>query len=84
MAEKAGVKRLVESFGQGDYICREGDIGKDMYIIKSGKVDVLKQVGDEEMVLTSLGKNDFFGEMALFGMSKRKRLKKYEFINQYV
>ncbi len=62
---------LVEKFEADQYICKEGDVGHDMYIIKSGKVNVIKEMGDEAIILTSLGRNDFFGEMALFGISKR-------------
>ena len=71
MADKASIKKLIERFEPGDYICREGDTGYDMYIIKSGKVEVLKELGETEMKLATLGPKDFFGEMALFGDHKR-------------
>ncbi len=69
MVEKA--KKLVVKYGAGDYICKEGDVGYDMYIIKSGKFEVLKEMGGTELKVATLGPMDFFGEMALFGDSKR-------------
>ncbi len=65
------VKRLVEKFKSGEVICNEGDDGHDMFIIKSGNIEVLKEVGEESMVLAKLGPKEFFGEMALFGVNKR-------------
>lgn len=71
MAERPKKRNLVESYKPGQFICRDGEFGREMFIIQSGKVDVVKQVGDGEMLLATLGKNDFFGEMALFGQNKR-------------
>ncbi|MHA1796747.1 MAG: cyclic nucleotide-binding domain-containing protein, partial [Promethearchaeota archaeon] len=55
----------------GEEIIKEGDLGEEMYIIKSGKVEVIREMGDSEIVLTRLRSNEFFGEMALFGDPKR-------------
>lgn len=71
MDQKVVVNKLFEKYSPGEYICKEGDHGTDMYIIKSGKVEVLKEMGDSEMKLATLGPKDFFGEMALFGAHKR-------------
>jgi CRP-like cAMP-binding protein len=37
-----------------------------MYVVQKGRVDVVTQSGNREIVLRSLARNDFFGEMALF------------------
>ncbi|MFC1730315.1 Crp/Fnr family transcriptional regulator [candidate division KSB1 bacterium] len=62
---------ILNSFKPGEIICKEGDDGQDMYIIKSGQVEVFKEAGNEEMKLATLGPKEFFGEMALFGVSTR-------------
>ncbi|MBA4337040.1 hypothetical protein C0416_04705 [bacterium] len=53
-------------FNKEDYIMLEGDPGDTFYIIKSGKVAVLKkdENGNEEIV-SALYPDNFFGEMAL-------------------
>ena len=59
------------SFEAGDVIYREGDLGKDTYIIQSGRVEIFRTMGDGDVVLESLGANEFLGEMALFGNPRR-------------
>lgn len=50
-----------EDVAAGDAIFREGDIGKVMYIIQSGEVDILLK----DQVFDSLGEGEALGEMAL-------------------
>ncbi len=54
-----------KTFSKGTILFREGDPGKDMFIIQSGKVQVKKKVGGGEKVLAELASGEFFGEMAL-------------------
>jgi len=61
------VQKQKDHFDKGEVIFKEGSSGSAMYIIKSGKVEVVKQTGDEEVVLATLEPKAFFGEMALFG-----------------
>ncbi len=60
-----------KSFPKGTILFREGDLGREMFIVQKGKVQVRKKVGEEEEVLTELGEGEFFGEMALLiGMDR--------------
>lgn len=61
----AGKKGYTVEFKAGEYVFREGDLGTEMYIINEGKVEILNQVGDEEQILATLEKGDFFGEMSV-------------------
>ena len=72
MSQKAiVVPKGKDFFKKGETIIKEGEDGYEMYIIKSGKVQVVKKTGDEEIVLATLEPKAFFGEMALFGEPKR-------------
>ncbi len=53
------------SFDKGEKVFEEGDLGTEMYIIKSGRVRVEKDIGGETKELAVFGKGDFFGEMSL-------------------
>ena len=54
------------SFEAGSQIFDEGDKGDYLYLITNGSVEIRKLQGDVSKTLTTLGKGDIFGEMALF------------------
>jgi CRP-like cAMP-binding protein len=60
-----------KDFPKGTVLFREGELGRDMFIIQKGKVQVRKRVGTAEKILAELGDGEFFGEMALLmGMDR--------------
>jgi putative ABC transport system ATP-binding protein len=61
-----------ESHPAGSVIIRQGDEGDKFYIIRSGRVDVCKEVDQcTEEFLVKLGPGDFFGELALLKQAPR-------------
>jgi len=58
-------KDITREYKKGDIIIKEGDLGREMFIIKSGSVDVIKRDDKKEIVLATLEQGDFFGEMAI-------------------
>jgi CRP/FNR family cyclic AMP-dependent transcriptional regulator len=60
-----------QNFPKGTILFREGDLGREMFIIQKGKVQVRKKVGAKEKVIAELSEGEFFGEMALLlGMDR--------------
>jgi len=57
---------LGKVYQNGETIFREGEIGDCMYVVQDGYVEVVSDAGDIEVQLAILGKNEFFGEMAIF------------------
>lgn len=55
----------------GGILFVEGDPGDRMYIIRSGRVRILKRTGQHMRVLAELGPGNFFGEMSLLDNSPR-------------
>lgn len=53
-------------YSPGDYVCRRGDIGKEMYIVKSGLLSVLAEDGRTPMATITGG--GFFGEVSLLNI----------------
>eukprot|EP00931_Biecheleriopsis_adriatica_P046000 TRINITY_DN26383_c0_g1_i1.p1 TRINITY_DN26383_c0_g1~~TRINITY_DN26383_c0_g1_i1.p1 ORF type:complete len:357 (+),score=56.57 TRINITY_DN26383_c0_g1_i1:122-1192(+) len=58
-----------EVFEKGDLIIKEGTKGHSMYFIYSGSVSVC--VGPALLQVATLKRGSYFGEMALFGITKR-------------
>jgi CRP-like cAMP-binding protein len=58
-------------YRDGDVIIREGEMDDCMYVIQSGRVEVVLSGERGEQHLAFLGPGDFFGEMALFEHQKR-------------
>ncbi len=50
---------------KGTVLFKEGDLGKEMYFVHSGKVSLEKNMGGKNEQLAVLEKGDFFGEMSL-------------------
>ncbi|MCG8618295.1 MAG: cyclic nucleotide-binding domain-containing protein [Desulfobacterales bacterium] len=54
-----------QNFREGDAIFTEGDVGEDAFLLKSGCVEISVTDNGEKLVLTQLGEQAIFGEMAL-------------------
>ncbi|HZI14846.1 MAG TPA: cyclic nucleotide-binding domain-containing protein, partial [Myxococcus sp.] len=70
-AEETLFQRFGKEFPKGTELFREGETGKEMYVIQSGKVAISKRVRDVEKVLAVLGPGEFFGEMAIISNKPR-------------
>ena len=57
-------------YSPGDYVCRKGDVGREMYIIKRGKIDVVNE--DGTIVFVTLGEGVVFGELSIMNIPGSK------------
>ena len=57
---------LGKHYSDGEIVIKQGTVGKCLYVIQQGTVEVIKESGDKEIKITELGKAEFFGEMSLF------------------
>ena len=64
-------QKLGKVFPPGTVLFRDGERGKEMYVIQSGKVKISKEIRGEEQTLATLGTGEFFGEMAILNNKPR-------------
>jgi len=70
-AEETLFQRFGKEFPKGTVLFQEGEPGKDMFVLQSGKISISKKVRDVEKVLAMLGPGEFFGEMAIISNKPR-------------
>jgi CRP/FNR family transcriptional regulator, cyclic AMP receptor protein len=70
-AEDALFQRFGKEYPRGTVLFREGEPGKEMYVLQAGKIAISKYVRDVEKILAVLGPGEFFGEMAIIANKPR-------------
>lgn len=69
VASPYGVRR--EHYEAGQTVVRQGEVGQAIYVISSGSAEIVRETPDGEVVVTTLGPGDHFGEKAVFERSRR-------------
>jgi CRP-like cAMP-binding protein len=55
----------IQKFGDGETIFNEGDSSSEMFVVRTGRIEISKHVGGHSMRLAVLERGAFFGEMSL-------------------
>jgi CRP-like cAMP-binding protein len=71
MAEDKLYERFGREFPAGHVLFRDGEPGKEMFVIQAGKVRISKTVRGTETTLVVLGPGAFFGEMSILNNKPR-------------
>ena len=59
------------SFAAGESIFEQGEEADNVYVVKAGEVEILRQEAKGETVLARLREGEYFGEMGLLGGKPR-------------
>lgn len=62
---------LGKTYGNGDVIIRQGEVGDCMFVIQEGEVEIVSRSTGNDVRLAVRGKGEFVGEMALFDSEVR-------------
>ncbi|MDR1307248.1 MAG: Crp/Fnr family transcriptional regulator [Treponema sp.] len=69
--DMAAFGRFARTFKPGEIIFSEFEPGDTFYLIQSGRVHLVKVIGEIEKTLDIIGPSDMFGEMAILENSPR-------------
>jgi CRP-like cAMP-binding protein len=64
-ADRDALSRYLVAFPAGTTIYLEGEIGTDMYVVRSGQVEITRERAGESRVVARPRKGDFFGERSV-------------------
>ena len=65
------IEKCINEYDVGDVIFEEGSSGRELFVVLDGKIEIAKISGDVKTVIVTLGKGEFFGEMAVIDGSAR-------------
>jgi CRP-like cAMP-binding protein len=65
------IEKCINEFDVGHVIFEEGSTGRELYVVLDGVVEIAKISGDTKTLIVTLGKGEFFGEMAVIDGSAR-------------
>jgi CRP-like cAMP-binding protein len=65
------IEKCINEFDVGEVIFAEGSTGRELFVVLDGQVEIAKVAGTSKTVIVTLGKGEFFGEMAVIDGSSR-------------
>jgi CRP/FNR family transcriptional regulator, cyclic AMP receptor protein len=65
------IEKCINEYAASEVIFEEGSVGRELFVVLAGSVNITKTIGDRSNVIANLGKGEFFGEMAVIDASPR-------------
>jgi CRP/FNR family transcriptional regulator, cyclic AMP receptor protein len=65
------IEKCINEFDVGAIIFEEGSTGRELFVVLDGRIDIVKLDGASKTLIVTLGKGEFFGEMAVIDGSAR-------------
>ena len=59
------------TFDKGDFIVRQGEMGREMFVLINGRADARLNIDGTSKLLRTMGRGDVIGEMALIRQNQR-------------
>ncbi len=63
------IEKCINEYAASQVIFEEGSVGRELFVVLAGSVNIIKATGGRSDVIATLGKGEFFGEMAVIDAS---------------
>jgi len=65
------IEKCINEFAVDQVVFEEGSTGRELFVVLDGQVEIAKLNDGRKTVIVTLGKGEFFGEMAVIDGSAR-------------
>ena len=65
------IEKCINEYDASEVVFEEGSTGSELFVVLEGKIEIVKNSGADRTVIVTLGKGEFFGEMAVIDGSAR-------------
>ena len=65
------IEKCINEFAVNEVIFEEGSTGRELSVMLDGRIEIVKLNGASKTLIVTLGKGEFFGEMAVIDGSAR-------------
>ncbi len=65
------IEKCIHEYDAFEVVFEEGSTGRELFVVLEGKIDIVKNTGSDRTIIVTLGKGEFFGEMAVIDGSSR-------------
>ncbi len=65
------IEKCIHEYDASEVVFEEGSSGRELFVVLEGQIDIVKNSGADRTVIVTLGKGEFFGEMAVIDGSSR-------------
>jgi CRP/FNR family transcriptional regulator, cyclic AMP receptor protein len=65
------IEKCINEFAVNEVIFEEGSTGRELFVVLDGRIDIVKLNDASKTLIVTLGKGEFFGEMAVIDGSAR-------------
>lgn len=62
---------LGRTYQDGEVVVRQGEEGDCLFVVQEGQLEVVREEGGREVPIRLVGKDELFGEMAVFERQRR-------------
>lgn len=62
---------LGRTYRDGEVVVRQGDEGDSLFVVVEGELEAVRQEDGRETVIRRIGRDELFGEMAVFERQRR-------------